>query len=95
LCVCHLSSNTRKHGHSIAWVDARERPSEIVGHTRLNTTVWLLSWKESRVLRELRCNLDDVGRCALTRTFTLSAKLIVWGSLARLYPRSYSGRGHG
>ena len=34
-----------------------------------------LSWKESRVLWELRCYLDDVGRCALTSTTTLSAIL--------------------
>ena len=38
-------------------------------------TQFELSWKESRVLWELRCNLDDVGRCALSRTSTLSAML--------------------
>jgi hypothetical protein len=61
-----------KHGRSNAWVDARERPSETVRSH--DPSIWL-SWKESRVLWELRCNLDDVGRCALSRTSTLSAML--------------------
>ena len=35
-----------------------------------------MSWKESwRDLWELRCILDDVGRCSLSRTSTPSAML--------------------
>jgi hypothetical protein len=35
----------------------------------------VLSWKGSPAMRALRCNLGDVGRCALFRTSTSSAML--------------------